>query len=400
MSKYTNYVIQAQELNITQAAIYNALSARAFNGTSICWPSRKDISQITKIKKLQTITDNLPKLIEQGHVVRLGELVHKNQTRCNMYWVNNGDNDVVKDVKHMINELNTGAGAALLKDEMMNTLNGFLNSYPQAYPTEGYTPTPQKDMGVPQKRVGVYPAKGYGNININSKENLIDLYSDTNYFDQLSSDQKMKIGNIKIKPNLHNLLAGIIFSLPESDSEGRAIIGNPRFIAKTLKQLDADMGNLDTDLILNRLMEDVEHHNKLKSGGDFSNFYTVQSWLEDHGWKSDNYRQAPKPKKQTNSRTGKEEMPQDRTKSLDRYDHAELAKISNETLGMDIRQIETAIVRFCKQWGKDFDHVIKIFNRQYANTNIRLNKVENHGRLEKVNGKPRTVAELFATVEA
>jgi DNA-binding Lrp family transcriptional regulator len=121
----------------------------------------------------------------------------------------------------------------------------------------------------------------------------VDIFCKTNYVEELTTDEKLKIGNIKIKPKLHNLLAGIVLKIPEVDSEGRDIRGTLRFLGSALKKLDADMGAFDCELVLTRLVEDVEHHNKLKAQGIRSNFWTVQAWLEDLGWKTDKYRQTP-----------------------------------------------------------------------------------------------------------
>lgn len=154
MSKFTNYIAEVQDLSIVQAAVYNALSDRTLEDTSICWPTRADISNITKIKKLDTITKAATYLEEQAHIIRVGPVIKNNQTKTNLYWVNNGVNDIRADLLGFVKTLDSGFGSVFLAAEMKTTIEGFLESYPQGRPLS--------KGGTPFRGGGVSPSGGEG----------------------------------------------------------------------------------------------------------------------------------------------------------------------------------------------------------------------------------------------
>lgn len=296
LSKYTKYISEAQDLNMTQAAIYNALKDRAFQDTSICWPSRKDISLISKIKKLGTITDNLPQLIASNHIVRIGPLIYKNTTKCNMYWINNGSNSIKTDINQMISELESGAGAVFLKEEMLLTLNTYLKSYQQVYPSEGEGCTPEGGMGVPGKGVGVYPAKGQQNININNiedkgREEAPPLQSVDNL---LAGERKIfdaQAPQSWLLNGLDHFVCELWAMTPKTDAKDWELKGELASFLRQLKKIPSSELSSNRKLILDTYSEHLACHLEKKANPEQyvkkSTFRSIERWFQDCAWDED-----------------------------------------------------------------------------------------------------------------
>lgn len=293
MSKYTNYISEAQDLNIYESTIYRALAELTWSDTSICWPTRTYIGNITKIKKNDSITKNVRQLVDKKHVIVLGTVAKNNEKVCNLYWVANGKNNVIDDIKDFIKSLDNYLGKISLHAEIKTTLNTFLKSYPQS---RGGTPFQRGDL--PPSKGVTYPLQeGYRNTIDSTSENLVGADAPfTTKFKQLEPEDRIKASRVKAKPYLYDLLAGLILLTPEFDNRNFAIRGEIAAVIRTLKEIDAERGKLDADFILERYETDIQFHLDLSKTGKYSQFKTLINWLKDFGWNTERYRVKPKEK--------------------------------------------------------------------------------------------------------
>lgn len=119
------------------------------------------------------------------------------------------------------------------------------------------------------------------------------LAPNNDLFNDLSIEDRVRITRVKAKPYLYDLVANIVLNTPEKDANNFPIRGELAGLVKVLKDRDADLGNLNGALIIQRLKEDIAHHNALLQKGVYSPFKTIRAWLDDLGWSTDLYRQTP-----------------------------------------------------------------------------------------------------------
>lgn len=177
-------------------------------------------------------------------------------------------------------------------------------------------------------------------------------------FEQLKPEDRIKASRIKTKDYLYELMAGLVLLTPEFDNRDFAIRGEIAGIIRTLKELDAERGRLDPNLILERYADDIAVHMELTKASKYSQFKTLIAWLKDFGWSTDRYRTKPKEK---STQTAKYDTESD--------DYQEQVAKTQELLKIAERASFEKLERMQKEQQKNAKE--KVVNTRVANSSMR-----------------------------
>ena len=295
MSNFTNYLIQAQDLDVSGTSVFSAIEKRTYKDFKICWPTLRDISSISKYKikeaddekGIKGDTSSLRKKIKQlekaGHIKRLGSLCKDKQTVTCMYWVNYGSNNIIADIKAFIKEMTLHPSDHRLVDEKIAVLNKYLS--------ENNQPVDNSNWGGSEK-----PTRGGS-----EKPTPLGLRNPP----EIKGKEK---GNC-VHTNSKYLYEKVVQILPPNErmDDGFDLVGSEKKIKHAIAKIglsDFAEGKEQADKILGKLDHHLSVHKRNKAETGKSKFSNIANWLANEGWLNSEFEKLHKDKEGEGTQTG------------------------------------------------------------------------------------------------